>query len=147
MRNSPCLLLGLIVSMIGCSGGGPPTESVSGAVTFEGQPVANAQIGFIPDSGQIDVKPAHGKTDEDGRFTLKTYVKPGQEVSGAMVGKFKVTVTQVIAENRIVDYDEISQQGETFPSVYSDANTTTLSATVTEDGDNEFAFALETSEN
>ena len=146
MRKFSCAsvsLLALLVAGSGGCGGGPPTQSVSGKITFKGQPVASAQVAFIPATGQEDVKPAHGQTDPDGCYTLRTYVKPGQEVSGAMVGTFQVTLTEVIAQNRIVEYDELSGQPVSFPPLYSNATTTPLSATVSADGDNVFDFTLE----
>ena len=59
-----------------------------------------------------------------------------------MVGQFRVTVTEAIAENRIVGYDELAT-ASTLPEKFADANATTLSAAVTADGKNEFDFALE----
>ena len=136
-------LPGLLLAAISGCGGGPPKQDVSGIFTYNDQPVANTQVAFIPEADQTDVKPAHGQTDANGRYTVRTYVKPGQEVKGAMVGKFKVTLTEVIAENRIVEYDELTKREESFPPQYADATTTPLTATVSADGENIFNFTLE----
>lgn len=136
----------VLILLLGCSGGGPATHSVSGVIMFDGQPVTDAQVGFIPVDGQAneegEVKPASGQTDSNGRYTLTTYVKPTQQVKGAMAGSYKVTVTKGVAENRIVEYDDLSQQTG-LPDVYGDATQTPLSATVTADGSNNFDFTLE----
>ena len=88
MRTKPsrvaCVVVSLVALVIaGCSGGGPTTYKVSGTITFEGQPVADAQVGFVPDGGG-EVKPARGQTDASGRYTLRTYDKPGQDSAGCI---------------------------------------------------------------
>mgnify|MGYP002625769447 CR=1 FL=1 len=87
---------------------------------MNGQPVADAQIGFHP-TGTGETKPASGMTDAQGRYTLNTYVKPGQQASGAMVGDYKVTVTQGIADNRIVEYDDLTAKDDGLPAEYAEA--------------------------
>ncbi|MGQ9823273.1 MAG: carboxypeptidase-like regulatory domain-containing protein [Thermogutta sp.] len=77
-------LLGLITN--GCSkGSGLKTGSVSGTVTFQGKPVANAQVVFQPKQGGQN---AVGTTDANGRYTLMT----GTD-RGALIGEHRVTVT------------------------------------------------------
>ncbi|GAB6186733.1 carboxypeptidase-like regulatory domain-containing protein [Thermopirellula anaerolimosa] len=76
--------LGLIT--LGCSkGSGLKTGSVSGTVTMNGQPVANAQVVFQPKQGGQN---AVGTTDANGRYTLMT----GTD-RGAIIGEHRVTVT------------------------------------------------------
>ena len=142
MTSRQFIVLTCCILLLGCSGGGPATHSVSGVIMFQGQPVTDAQVGFIPADGQAEVKPASGQTDSTGRYTLTTYVKPTQQVKGAMAGSYKVTVTKGIAENRIVEYDDLAQQTGLPPS-YADATQTPLSATVSVDGSNHFDFTLE----
>lgn len=77
-------VLGLIT--VGCSkGSGLKTGNVSGTVTFNGQPVANAQVVFQPKQGGQN---AVGTTDAKGRYTLMT----GTD-QGALIGEHRVTVT------------------------------------------------------
>jgi uncharacterized GH25 family protein len=78
----------------GCGGSNEyETTPVSGVVTCQGKPVANATVNFtpVPDesraAGQRG-RVALGLTDKDGRFTLTTY----QDGDGAIVGKHVVTV-------------------------------------------------------
>lgn len=78
---------GLMVSLIpltGCSQGDRPTlGQVSGKVTLDGQPLADATIYFSPDEGGRD---SEGFTDSDGNYSL-TYIG---NVKGAKVGTHTV---------------------------------------------------------
>jgi hypothetical protein len=79
--------------LVGCGGGvsGPPTEPVSGVVTLDGQPVAKANVVFVPDgAGQG----AAGVTDEAGKYALTTTTSR----DGAVVGSYKIMVTKVTAD-------------------------------------------------
>lgn len=73
----------------GCSRGRqyPPTHSVSGFVTVEGQPVAEALVSFLPVDGQ---NPANGVTDASGRYELTSFTRG----DGAMEGSFRVTIVK-----------------------------------------------------
>ncbi len=73
----------------GCSRGRqyPPTHSVTGVVTVEGQPVADAIVSFLPDDGQ---NPANGSTDASGRYELTSFTRG----DGAMEGSFRVTIVK-----------------------------------------------------
>src|SRR5688572_13166163 len=65
---------------------------VSGKVTVDGQPLANVAINFGPLTGGMDgAYAAYGKTDADGRYTLKL-VDNGQP--GATIGKNRVTLNE-----------------------------------------------------
>lgn len=79
------MLVGLALALT--SGGcrrGPEIVSVSGKVTFNGQPLKFGSVTFQPQKGQ----PARGEIQSDGTFTLSTF-KPGD---GAVVGPHKVRV-------------------------------------------------------
>jgi hypothetical protein len=89
------LVLCLVVAaagalVVGCGGGnshGLTLAPVTGLVTYRGQPLADAQVVFLPDTpGQL---PAMGMTDAQGKYELLTIV-PGD---GASLGKHRVTVT------------------------------------------------------
>ena len=66
---------------------GPQLASVSGTVKFEGQPLENSQVVFLPDAP--GAPPASGATDKNGYYRLMTRT-PGD---GAVVGKHRVTVS------------------------------------------------------
>ncbi|QDV67015.1 hypothetical protein Poly24_07060 [Rosistilla carotiformis] len=55
---------------LGCSGSSvPETYPISGTVTYQGAPVADATITFSPTAG----RPASGTTDDGGTFQLTTF--------------------------------------------------------------------------
>ena len=85
----------LLVVLQGC-GGGVRFAPVTGKVTLDGKPVVKAVVTFnpLPQPGSdIAGDSASGTTDENGQYTLKSYVK-GDWKDGAQVGKHKVTITQ-----------------------------------------------------
>lgn len=88
---SAALLLGL-----GCSKGPKtPTVPVSGTIKYKGDPVAQATVGFViktATEGKTQ-HPARGVTDDQGRYTLSTYINPN-EYPGAPPGDYIVTVSK-----------------------------------------------------
>jgi hypothetical protein len=88
MRNQFLVLLACIALSplaVGCGGGGS-MAAVSGHVAHKGKPVPNADVTFTPESA--DGKPAAGRTDTSGRFSLATPTKG----DGAVPGKYKVHI-------------------------------------------------------
>jgi hypothetical protein len=87
-------LLPLLLLLTGC--GGPyRIAPISGRVTLNGQPLANAAVSFQPVASEGKMNPGPGSgafTDSDGRYTL---VVVGHETRGAVVGKHKVRITLV----------------------------------------------------
>ena len=85
----------LLVALPGC-GGGPTLATVSGRVTLDGKPLANAAVTFIPvprPGSQVAGDSASGMTDENGRFALRTYTVQGWK-DGVQVGKHRVSISQ-----------------------------------------------------
>ena len=111
--------------LVGC---GPGRVSVSGEVTLDSQPLADAQVLFQPVSGG---RPATGKTDAAGKFTLSTD-KPGD---GVAPGDYQVAVTAVsISYARPTDGSEYSEKTTwRAPKTYADPKTSGLKASVTND--------------
>jgi hypothetical protein len=80
-----CLLLGVV----GC--GGRNIAPVSGKVTLDDKPLANATVIFQPDADvKIPGPGSVGKTDAQGQFSLQ--LMTGNTV-GAVIGKHKVSIT------------------------------------------------------
>ena len=75
--------------IVGCGGGsdGPDTHPVTGLVTLDGEPVADATVTF---SGGTPQTTSFGKSDADGRYTLKT----ASMQNGTVIGTHRVTVTK-----------------------------------------------------
>jgi hypothetical protein len=120
------IFLGLVLTAFGC-GGGPRIVPVSGQVTLDGQPLADAQVVFRPDSTELNPGPAsHGKTDAEGRFVLRTM----DDHDGAVVGPHKVRVS-VVVNNPSGDKD--APPTEKLPARYSGEGSI-LRFTVPKDG-------------
>jgi hypothetical protein len=81
------LFCSLLLLALGC--GGPSLAPVSGKVTLDGKPLADATVGFYPLGANADIM-SSGKTNSNGEYTLKT-VKDDR--TGAAVGKHRVSIT------------------------------------------------------
>jgi len=109
-----CVLLLMAISILsGCGGEtyAPELGSVTGKVTMEGKPLADATVTFIPADGP----PSAAITDASGTYRLK--FKNGAD--GALPGKHTVTIS--------TDKDG-SGAAETVPAKYN--KNTTLTAEV-----------------
>lgn len=120
------LFLGLVIAACGC-GGGSRTVPVSGQVKLDGRPLADAQVTFRPDSKELNPGPAsYGKTDADGRFTLRTMDDRG----GAVVGPHKVRVSIPV---KVPGGNEDAPSVDKLPAKYSGEDSV-LRVTVPEGG-------------
>jgi hypothetical protein len=83
----------LAASLLLTAGCTPSIKSVpvSGRVTLAGQPLADVALNFSPVTGGDNAYAAYGKTDKDGRYTLRL-VENGQP--GATTGKNRVTLNE-----------------------------------------------------
>ncbi len=86
---------GLGLSLSGCGGGDkveyPKTAPVKGTVTLDGTPVGGASIALSP-VGEGSLKPGRATSKEDGTFEVFTFFSATSDVSGAVPGKYRVTV-------------------------------------------------------
>lgn len=151
-------------SVSGCSGEAGdrlPVYPVSGTVTQNGEPVADAQVAFVPVG---EGKAATGNTASDGTYELTTYTAG----DGAAAGEYKVKITKMSRppEGEASAADSGDESGELtedesyvppgagggepdwtpknlLPEKYADAAESGLTATVEPDGDNTFDFSLE----
>src|SRR6516162_11327434 len=84
-------LVGLVLlSALGCSS--QRFAPVSGRVTLNGAPLANALVSFnpIPKEGSAEAGPGSvGTTNDHGEYTLRV----GPDQPGALVGKHRVAIT------------------------------------------------------
>ena len=136
---SLCLLLALAA---GCGRSLPATGSVSGRVTLDGKPLADAGVMFTPSSGG---RPASGTTDEKGEYRLTTFAP----ADGALVGPHAVTVVKQDFSNRpttpsgLPGGEGLRSGGGRWivPEHYSQPETSKLSAEVAA-GENRFDFDL-----
>jgi len=89
MRNVVRVLVvvsGACLGMVGCGGGDSTIKLVpaSGIVTFNGAPLAGAQVKVFPEKGPL----AMAETDVNGAFKLKSGA-----LAGCAVGEAKVVVS------------------------------------------------------
>ena len=134
-------LLPLLFSLLlfaGCGGEHFAVAPVSGVVTLDGEPLANARIGFEPrrQGDSPNAGPgSYAKTDDQGRYTLKTL--DGR--SGAVITTHDVWIRTFVAPaDRSGKLIEAAP--ERVPARYNDA--TTLTFTVDEEGSAEANFDL-----
>lgn len=148
LRNPRLLPILLFVSLGGCGGttdGRPVTVPVSGTLSYQGKPLANAIVSFHPQGSE---RAAFGETDSTGTYRLTT-LDPGD---GAMPGSYFVTVSKVIDDNapppgteEVVDLTAPTRAPayrSLLPETFARRETSRLTATVQSTGDNRFDFDL-----
>lgn len=127
----------LVTCSIGCGARSPQGVAASGTVTLDGRPVRNATAVFTPQD-----LAGHSITVRviDGQFRC-------DESAGLGAGQFDVCV--ISAEPELEEVEAAHREGEVsplnssrIPVIYQKPGA--LTATVTEDGPNQFEFALST---
>jgi hypothetical protein len=134
-------LVGVIV-IAGCSGASnrPATYPVTGVVVLDGAPVAGADVSFAPTDASG--KPARGRTDAEGKFSLKTYFGPKDDAEGALPGEYKLTVRKIEEKVGFINPEKQRPPKSQLPAHYADAAKSDLSATVLSEGPNHVDVAL-----
>jgi hypothetical protein len=120
-------LLSVAVGLSGCGRKGPVMVPVSGTVTLDGKPLPDGMIYFK--------RPLEGSVDQlaiqDGKFAGKVEV-----------GDRRVEVSRYGLGTPIkIGKAELPNKIETLPACYNQEST--LTATLTESGPNQFSFVLE----
>lgn len=133
MRNCATGIVCLIainLCLLGCGGGGSskPTASVSGTVTFNGQPVKAGLVNFESDP------PGNAAQGElkDGKFTLNGAV---------FLGKYKVSVGPPRLAPPVAGQTAPLPDTKDIPPKYETAKSSGLTAEV-KAGSNTFTFDL-----
>lgn len=136
------------ILIAGCGDGGPPLAAAGGRVSFNGQPLAGADVIFNSEQGPTAV----GQTNEFGRFELLTNGK-----SGAVIGKHKVAIQAVegfpIGGNASpadgAPEEELESEGDLrfgrrwlIPKRYGNPISSGLTAEVSRGSTNEYEFEL-----
>ena len=142
MRNLLFFLTILIaVSLIGCGGSGAKlsTVKVTGIVTLDGAPVADASLIFVPKT-QGQGHSASGRTDADGRYQLTT--PDGKAGAGTTPGEYRVAITKTELDSDAPPSDRGAPVRNLIPTRYAQASSSGLTATVKEEKVNEINFEL-----
>jgi len=85
-------LVAALLLLAGCGGDPYDIVPVSGRVTLDGDPVAEANVSFEPigEGDELALGPgSFGMTDAEGRYTLETVDRR----RGAVVGEHRVTIS------------------------------------------------------
>ena len=140
-----------------------PLAPASGVVTLNGKPLENARVNFYPKESSSRF--SYGTTDAEGRFKLSTF---GVN-DGGLIGSHTVTISKVDlpSEAGKIDIEKLKKQGysgggmpgyesmmglggkpkaeikDQVPAKYSDKASSTLEASITAEGPNEYNFNLE----
>lgn len=99
--------------------------TLSGKVTYEGEPVAEGEVTFIPEGEGVAVQV---KLNEDGTYNVRGSGSPGLEL-----GAYKVTVTPptIVTPDTPNSPGGISQKPvKNIPGKYHNPNTSGLKVTV-----------------
>ena len=115
VRSPRAILVGLLgLAIFGCQDPNmPDLGRVSGRVTLDGEPVANARLIFTP----VGKQPCVGKTDEDGNYEMMF----DTGVRGAVVGINRVAISTMWEEHN--DKGERIMIPETIPEKYNAKST------------------------
>ena len=127
-RRVPAVALAL-VACLGCSNG-HGTASVSGTVLYKDQPVDGATVIFHPKDGTGSTKPAQGKSDSSGNFTVSPYFEPGVQPAGALPGDYAITVTKIDEPTGAFDPHKDPPPKNHLPPKYSTPQLSPLKATI-----------------
>ena len=117
------LTLAFVLALAGCSG----PESLSGTVTLDGEPLADAGLLFVPQGG--DAETVVGITDKHGRFVITPAA--GRSIA---YGTYKVVVTKR-AEPTPAQIAAMLTPDELLPPKFSDLSQTELRVEVSSSAD------------
>ena len=82
-------LLGVVLWWFLYAGGGP-AATVSGTVTLDNEPIAQAEVVYVADEGEAG--PTSAQTDDAGSYRLH-----GHTAAGLPTGRYKVTVRKMVS--------------------------------------------------
>lgn len=118
MRAIICSIVALSALALspGCSTG-PPTGTVTGEVTFDGQPLKEGRIAFLPVDGQ---SPTAGTTIRDGKFETQVPVTKM---------RVEINANKVIGKRKAYDTPQspvVDEVVELIPARYNTESELTL---------------------
>jgi hypothetical protein len=130
----PVFILIVLLLLAGCSSS-DGTSSVMGTVLYNNQPVDGATVIFHAKGEGPTARPAQGRTNSSGHFTLSTHFGPTKQAAGAMPGDYTVTVTKIDEPQGAYDPLKDPPLKNHLPAKYGGALTSPLAVTI-KDGSN-----------
>src|SRR6188508_2469400 len=140
----PSVLVGIALAAsltisAGCGRGGQGLAKVKGTIKYNGKPVPNGTVNFMPDDGN---KPsASGEIQPDGTYTLMT-AQGSSNHEGAVIGKHKVIIVAMQDMASRLPEERIALPPPIVPVKYTSPATSDLKAQV-EDKENMIDFDLQ----
>lgn len=132
MRPLSFVFVLLLATLVGCGPPPPQTIPVTGVVTLDGAPCADALVTFIPIE-ETKGNGGAGYTDAEGKFTARLHDgQTGQGPPGLLPGKYKVLINKSVGPDgkpfvhdpNVAPID--SDARELLPAIYSDFEKSTL---------------------
>jgi hypothetical protein len=112
---------------------------VSGRVTMDNRPLANAEVSFYPTGGK-DLPYATGTTDEQGNYKLEAFAG-GRSTAGAVVGENRVMISvSKVGGTKKFNPRELSEGLDLVPAKYN--TDSELKCTVPPEGKQDANFDL-----
>lgn len=123
---------------LGCTSSGPPapklpaTVPVTGVVTLDDKPLADAMVTFMPES-EAGYRGAVGRTDSTGKYEVSSDIGDGKQSKGAIPGKYRVIVSKFVKPDGTPLPEGFNQPPmsvgamESLPPKFSMSNQTKLS--------------------
>ena len=116
----------LVAAFVGCQAPPPNTIPVTGIVTLDGAPCADALVTFIP-QGETKGNGGAGYTDAEGKFIARLHDgQSGKGPPGLLPGKYKVLINKsvnpdgspAVRDPNVAPIDSTAR--ESLPAIYSD---------------------------
>ncbi|QDT95341.1 transthyretin-like family protein [Gimesia aquarii] len=126
-----------LLMLTGCGESGPELASVTGHVTLDGKPIANARVEFSPSEGRTSV----GTTNAEGVYELQYSI----EKAGAVIGSHNIKITTERAATGGEGGEPlVPGSKELLPSIYNSKSSLTEEVTP---GENMIDFSLSSQPN
>lgn len=122
----PCALLAVAALVAGCGDGRLKVYPVTGQVLYNGEPLPGVDVAFHPTDPVNDAGyPPHATTDDQGKFTLTTYLKD----DGAPAGEYRVAVAFAVQSSEDGS-DQTKRVAFQVPQKYLRKDSSGLTATI-----------------
>lgn len=141
-RGLALLSLGLMITAIGCGGGGtnPGIVPAKGIVTLDGAAANGVTVTFVPQEG-VSGRGGIATTDAEGRFSARS----GHD-EGILPGEYRVVFEQnVLADGTPVPPDVALVEVDAknlLPEIYADPVRSPIVVTVESSGSENLVFDL-----